>query len=1288
MAVDSLEFLILGPLEVRRGGRPLALGGARQQSLLAALLLNANKVVAVERLIDELWGDAPPETATNTLQVYVSQLRKILEPGASGADRLLQTRPPGYAAMLRQEQLDLDRFESLLVQGREAVLADEFETAAERLRAGLAVWRGPCLSGLPLQGSARASVAGLEELRLAAYEDLIAVELSLGRHTGLVPQLESLITEHPYRESLRGHLMLALYRSGRQADALEAFRLARETLVEELGIEPSRPLQRLEQGILRHDAGLDLPSPQPAPARLAAADGGAAVELERSERRKTVAVAVSDVVTEVGEAGALDPELAARLTERAFEVVRGCVVRHHGLVYRVAGGRAITVFGAATVHEDDALRAARASLEAAAALAQVDVTLGSAPAVRLRLRAGIEAGVAVVGRDPSGDLSVSGNVIFAAERAAATAAPDEIVVGPIAQSLLAGVARLEPASAGIADDGFVRVTAVGPAASSSARRHDTTLVGRVDELAELRHSMARITKERRCLLVTLLGDAGIGKSRLALELGETAEAQVVWGACRSYGEAVTFAPLADVVGALVGAEPTEAALVAFLAGEEEGARVAEALAGALVGEPVATTEEVFRATRRLLETAARERPVVVVLDDVHWAEPTFLDLIEHVAEWSQESPILLLCLARPELLEERPSWGSGRVNGSTLLLEPLSAAESQALIDELDAGQELAEEVRRRIAAFAGGNPFFAEQLLAVIRQAPAYASELSAPPTVQALLSARLDRLPEAERQLLEHAAILGAEFAADALRALLPASLREPAAATLEQLTQRRLLRRLETAPRRGERYAFAHALIHEAAYEALAKKQRALLHTQHAEWLERSDSQQPAELDELIGYQLEQAHLCRQELAEPDGRLAERAAARLLSAGRRAYAVGDTPKAITLFTRTTRLLGDDAPTRAEALAELAEALRDAGDLGRAKTTLEDAIVAASRVGDAAAEARALAVRWQIRLQTDTGVSFEEAASAIGATIDRLAELGHERGLAKAWVSLAEVPYLRGQAAASEQALERGLAYARAAGDTRTEAMALNGLAGVAMFGPTPVPAAIRRCEDILAQTSGDDRVAAGALRALAGLSAMEGRFDDAWRYVERDRAILRDLGLRIVASSSAVIAGQVGLLAGDPQRAESELRWGFETLAEIGDRNGLATVAAALAEAVLAQGRDEEALAIAATGSECAAPEDVPAQVGWRGPAATATARRGQHEQGERLAREAVELAKRTDFLDLHANLLLNLAEVLRLGGKPGEAAAAAQGAASLYTSKGNLVALARAQAAAKAASLAPI
>jgi tetratricopeptide (TPR) repeat protein len=357
------------------------------------------------------------------------------------------------------------------------------------------------------------------------------------------------------------------------------------------------------------------------------------------------------------------------------------------------------------------------------------------------------------------------------------------------------------------------------------------------------------------------------------------------------------------------------------------------------------------------------------------------------------------------------------------------------------------------------------------------------------------------------------------------------------------------------------------------------------------------------------------------------------------------------------------------------LGEALRDAGQLERADSTLVEAIETATRLGNGAAEA--LVVRWQLRLQTDPEVSFDEAAGAFATAIDQLEALGVELALAKAWIASAEVPWLRGQAAASQQALERGLAYARSAGDTRVEALVLPALLGVAFFGPMPVDAAITRCEGILAEASPEGPVAASAVRALAGLHAMKGEFEQAWACIERDRAILRDLGLKVVVSSSAVVAGIVGLLADDPVRAVAELRWGYEIVDEMGDRNSLSDVAAHLAEAVLLEDREAEALALTALSEENAAAEDLPVQIHWRATRAKALAAKGELADAERLASEAVSLAERTDFLNLHADALLALSEVLRHAGRWPDARVILAQAAELYERKGNVVSANRAR-----------
>jgi DNA-binding SARP family transcriptional activator len=1197
---ENPEFLILGPLEARLDGRPVALRGAKQRALLAALLLYPGQVLSVERLIDDLWGEAPPQSAANALQVYVSQLRKTL-----GAGTLL-TQAPGYVAQLEAGQLDATLFAGLVDQGRGAMLSEDAAMAGARLREALALWRGDCLAELELHGSARSAVDQLEQLRLAVQEDMILVELSLGHHAALVTTLEALVQEHPYRESLRAHLMLALYRSGRQADALEAYRRARLTLVDELGIEPGPELQQLQQAILCHDQSLDL-SPR-------AEVFSAVPQAEHGGRRKLIAVAFIDYASAADDA---DPELLASVAERCFALVAAAVARHGGVARRLPDGRTMAVFGTGEAHEDDTLRAVRAAAEARDELAVLGDELAASVGIRPVLRAVVDTGLVLVGA--GGD--VSGGVVVHTERALRAAPSGEVLVGAAACALVAGAAELEPL-----DDDVFRFAGLVPGAVGVARRLDSPLVGRGAELAEVEQALALATDERCCVLLTVLGEAGIGKSRLALELRSRADATVLYGACRSYGEGVTFAPVADALGGLP-------------------------------SDPSGTTEETFRAVRHEFERLAGERPLVVVLDDVHWAEPTLLDLVEHVAEWSQGAPILLLCLARPELVEQRPDWCAERPNAATIVLEPLSTTDCSALIEQLPGGELLSDETRSRIADFAGGNPFAVEQLLALQAEDPLFAGQLTSPLSIRALIGARIDRLTADERTVLERASVLGVELDAATLAELLPAEQRPLADALLESLARKSLLRGREPAA-----YVFAHGLVRDAAYESLPKRFRAELHAEIAELLDAGD-------DELVGHHLEQAYVYRRELGlldESSAELAERGADRLAAAGRRAHAAGDIPAAVSLLTRAAKLSGRPATG-----AELGEALRDAGELAQADATLVEAIEAGRALGDERAEAHATIVHWRMRLQLEPELSFDEAESSIRAVIERLSETDADALLAKAWHCLAWIPWLRGEGAVAQQALDQAIAYARSAGDTRTEGQILNFLLGVALFGPTRVTVAIERCSAVLREAQEEGRVAASALRALAGLHAMEGRFEEAWACVEGDGAILRDLGLKVVVSSSTDVAAIVGLLAGDPVAAESHLRRGRAIIEEMGDRSALSGNAAILAEAVLSQGRDEEALELTAQSERAAAAEDLQVQVQWRGTRAKALARRGELDTAERLAREAVSLAERTDFLNLHGNALLDLATVLRHGRRLEDAAAAAYAAKALYERKGNLV-----------------
>jgi DNA-binding SARP family transcriptional activator len=251
-----VEFRILGPLEVVEDGNPVALGTLKERLVLAVLLLHANEFVSRDRLIDDLWGEAPPPTARKAVNVYISQLRKTL--GRGGHDPIA-TASGGYRLRLEPEQLDAERMQQLLEQARESVSKGEHADAAERFRSALALWRGPTLAGLQLESLGGDEVARLDELRLAALMDRIDCDLAVGRHEQVLGELKVLVREHPLRERLRAQQMLALYRADRQADALGAYGEARRVLVDDLGIEPSEALQRLQQAILRHDPSLETP---------------------------------------------------------------------------------------------------------------------------------------------------------------------------------------------------------------------------------------------------------------------------------------------------------------------------------------------------------------------------------------------------------------------------------------------------------------------------------------------------------------------------------------------------------------------------------------------------------------------------------------------------------------------------------------------------------------------------------------------------------------------------------------------------------------------------------------------------------------------------------------------------------------------------------------------------------------------------------------------------------------------------------------------------------------------
>jgi tetratricopeptide (TPR) repeat protein len=695
--------------------------------------------------------------------------------------------------------------------------------------------------------------------------------------------------------------------------------------------------------------------------------------------------------------------------------------------------------------------------------------------------------------------------------------------------------------------------------------------------------------------------------------------------------------------------------------DPDAALVIERLA-VLGGSGAAPPEEIFWAVRRLFEALARRRPLLVVLEDVHWAEPMLLDLVEHVSRWSRDTSILLLCVARPELLEERPGW-----EGALVRLEPLSAGESTQLLDALDIGGILSPQLRARVAEVAQGNPLYTEQLFAMLAEEARAAAELvTLPPTIQALLAARLDRLDRRERDVLERAAVVGREFWPGAVAAL--GDDNEALGATLLGLARREFVEPGPSSIPGEDGFRFRHALIRDAAYAGIPKRTRAELHERFAGWLEVHGRS-----DELRGYHLEQAYRYRDELGSLDEHsrsLGERAGELLAAAGRQALARDDVPAAVNLLERGAALLPRTGDSCGFVLLELAIALMRSGAFAAAEGALEEALALARDSGNRQLELHTLIEREFFRIFTNAGTSAEEITRVAEAAIPSLEELGDDVGLAKAWHLLSEPPVNACRWGERAAALEHALEHARRANDTREAARAAAALMQAIQLGPTPVDAAIERAHLFLRDSEGDRLLTASILSSLGVLLAMRGEFGEARAQWERAQGFWDELGMAHHRAIRAIDASAIELLAGDADAAERELRTGYDMLVEMRDVHVRPTLAAYLAAVLVEEGNLEDAEALASYAESHSWEDDIVTQVMWRVARAQIQAAEGEAAEGEQVARKAVALAAPTDFLDLQATALLALARVLREAGSP-EAATVAARAQGVHNRKGNIV-----------------
>ena len=1244
-----MKVRILGPFQLENDGRQVTIGGVRQRAVLARLSLQANEVVPSEQLLVDLWGEDSPQGAANALQAAISRLRRVLPPG-----RLI-TKAPGYVLWIFPDELDVRQFERLLAEGRDALAAGAAAEAARTLGQALSLWQGPPLADFRYEPFAQAEIARLEELHLTCLEERIEADLALGSAGALTAELRRLVSEHPVRERLRGLLMLALYRSGRQTEALEVYHEFRSVLRDELGLETSPLLRELEAAILRHDPAL-----APASTAMAAA---------LARRPVTVLGVVVQAASSPG--SALDPETHEVVHGRSVSALTAVLERYGGKLAISGGERLMGVFGVASVHEDDALRAARASLEARSALATEAGILLRRHGVSLACRFGVATGEALVGA--SGPLGFAGDAGTQAVLLAEAAEPGQILISRQTHELAA--AAIESESAG-PDRFLLRCAHAGM--RPLPLRLDAPLVGRNEEIHRLEAAYALAARERVTMLVTVTGEAGLGKTRLVHEfagrLGR--EANVLTGRCLPYGEGITFWPLHEVVRQAGHGHDSPDAIKALLEGEADAAGVAERLSRALGpgNQGRSDAAELFWAARRLLETLARPRPLLVVLEDLHWAEPTFLDLVESLAVQPGRSALVVVCLARPELLEQRPSWAAGAAKAVSVDLTPLAEESAATLLDALAKDQPIPPLTRARLLETAAGNPLYLEQLAAALSERTGSETRLVLPPTIEALLAARLQRLGPGAAGVLARAAIVGQDFGIQAVRELLPPEARGPLSRNLQTLVAKGLVERGPPDRSPGEGYSFHHILIQQAAYRAIPKSARAELHYRYADWLEYVIWEPATQRPEILGYHLEQSVRYRSELWPADAQstaLSRRAAGHLETAGCAAHDRGDVLAAVNLLDRAAALLPSEDPALARICTSLGTASTEAGQLERAGATLDRAQRIAAANGDEGQRAHARVQALLVGLKVDPNGAALEIARALPELHREFDRNGDELGLCRSLQLQAAIHWDQGRSAAAEDAWQRAAASARRVGDRSQLTEILGWLASAALWGPTPAAEGIRRCQEYLHEIGNHPGGQAGILLRMAGLYAMQDDASMAHATLNRAKALLHSLGPTLTAALIQP-AAFIAMLAGDPATAETHLRLEYEALDRMGERNILATTAALLARAIAAQGpsRYDEAIHLITASRQAGGGEDLSAQVIGQGSAARILADRGHHAEALELARSAVRLAAQTDLRSQHAGALLDLAHVLAAAGRRAEAHAAATQALDLHQRKGNL------------------
>jgi len=1017
------------------------------------------------------------------------------------------------------------------------------------------------------------------------------------------------------------------------------------------------------------------------------------------ESRKTVTIVFADPKPAGIDGSAISPEALGEVMSRYFAGMQRVLDRHGATIEKFIGDAVMAVFGLPIRHEDDALRAVRAAADMQQALLELNAAFALEWGVSLGNHIGVNTGEVVAGDASLGQRLVSGDTVNVAARLEQAAGPGEVLLGGLTYRLVRGAVQVEPVAPltlkGKAEPvSAYRLTAVRERAEGFERRSDSPMIGRDAEMAELRAVIAEAIEVHACRMVTVVGDAGLGKSRLIAEFTteQIERATVIRGRCLPYGEGITFWPLREAVREAAAIEPNDAPDVALrkldqlVPDAEVAGRLASAIGLSIEPYPVA---EVVWAARRFLEGLAEVRPVILVVDDIQWASPTFLELMGNLIEMVTDASVLLLCTSRPNLLEAHPDWATDGTN-RRIVLEPLTEADAGRVVQALLGDAGIPEGVQARIAQGASGNPLFVEQLLSMLIdegrllhadghwEVVGDLSKLDVPPTIQALLAARIDLLASGERAVIEPASVIGQTFARAAVTELAPEPIQPQIDEPLDALVRKQLIGHSTIAGEEEVNYRFPNILIRDAAYNGLLKRARAELHERFVAWAEELNRREGRgqEFEEIQGYHLEQAHRYLTELGMLDDHARSvgiRASEKLASAGRRAMARGDMPAAADLLRRAAATREHLDPGRLELLPDLGEALTELGAFDEARHVLVEATDAASETANGLVAARADLVRLYLQLYSGESEGAVDWSSAVVAATEAALPLfeaaGEEAGQTFAWRMRSGMYGAAQQTAKAAAAAQEVVEHARRASNLRAEVRGAITYATAALYGPTPVEEAIQRSEELVERASADQHAVATINLLLAQLYAMRQDFDRARDLYRASQAKLVELRAGIFASSTSLDAARVEMLAGDYGAAEQLLRADFEALTAMKERYSLASVAGLLARVLELQDRIDEAEEVTRIAEEVAAPDDMDAQSIWRGARARVLARQGRLDEADRLAREAAEIRAQADTPVLRAEALMDLAVVLEHAGRHEEADAALAEALELAQGKGD-------------------